>query len=401
MAHCSGKSTCWTRKRAPAASRAFRSARHSGESRPASTAAGTRPTTGFVARMKAIGISPPTTCSATDAARSGSADQLGSRRKIREEGGRARLETSESERRARLRMRAQIFSTNGSCTSSESSHQTLFVCRYSSIASAPFARPMPLCLVAAEGRVEGDRAVQVDPHRAGLELPRHAVRARDVARPDAGREPEARAVGQRDRLRLVANGITVRTGPKTSSCAIGSSLPTPSGWSAGRRGRPGSRRRAARCAAADDLARRRRARRSTIGSPAASCGALAIGPICVASRHRVAEPDLAARAVHALQQLVVDLAPHERARAGDAGLAGGREDAGQHAGLGASIQVRVGEDDVRALAAELQRARAPGARRRAPRSRGPVASLPVNEILRDAGMVDQRLARLARRRSRR
>ena len=44
------------------------------------------------------------------------------------------------------RDRTQSFNTNGSWTSSPSSHQTLFVWRYSPIDSIPFARPMPLCL---------------------------------------------------------------------------------------------------------------------------------------------------------------------------------------------------------------------------------------------------------------
>src|SRR3954451_19686789 len=46
----------------------FRSERHSGESRPASTAAGTRPTTALVVTMNATGISPATSCSSAPAA---------------------------------------------------------------------------------------------------------------------------------------------------------------------------------------------------------------------------------------------------------------------------------------------------------------------------------------------
>ena len=51
-----------------------------------------------------------------------------------------------SEPRQLAQSGAQAFRTNGSCTSSESSHQTLFVCRYSSTPSMPFWRPMPLDL---------------------------------------------------------------------------------------------------------------------------------------------------------------------------------------------------------------------------------------------------------------
>ena len=76
-------------------------------------------------------------------------------------------------------------------------------------------------LVAAERRVEGHRAVHVDPHRAGLELARHAMGAANVQRPDAGGEAEAAC-----RWRCAtassssSNGMTDSTGPKTSFWAM-------------------------------------------------------------------------------------------------------------------------------------------------------------------------------------
>ena len=85
----------------------------------------------------------------------------------------------------------------------------------------------------------------------------------------------------------------------------------------------------------------------------------------------------------------------EGARAGDAGLAGRGEDAGEDARLGL-LQVGVGEDDVGALAAELERDTARGARRRAtPIARAGLDSPPVKAILATSRMVDQRLARRA------
>src|SRR5476649_205569 len=52
--------------------------------------------------------------------------------------------------------------------------------------------PEPARLVSAEGRVERKGAVDVDPHRARLEPPRHGVRAAQIPGPHARREPEAR-----------------------------------------------------------------------------------------------------------------------------------------------------------------------------------------------------------------
>src|SRR6185312_1663449 len=51
-------------------------------------------------------------------------------------------------------------------------------------------------LETAEWRVEGQRAVGVDPDRSGLQFPRHQVTAADVAGPHAGGETERGAVCQ-------------------------------------------------------------------------------------------------------------------------------------------------------------------------------------------------------------
>src|ERR1700761_9305820 len=54
----------------------------------------------------------------------------------------------------RLRPPPHAFSTNGSCTSLESSHQTLLVCKKLWIASAPLRRPRPELLKPPNGELK-------------------------------------------------------------------------------------------------------------------------------------------------------------------------------------------------------------------------------------------------------
>ena len=70
--------------------------------------------------------------------------------------------------------------------------------------------------------------------------------------------------------------------------------------------------------------------------------------------HRVAEARGLGQGHDLGRHLLIDGALHEKTGAGDAGLAGGREDAGDRA-LHGIVDVGVGEDDVRRLAAELER----------------------------------------------
>src|ERR1700678_4212213 len=90
-------------------------------------------------------------------------------------------------------------------------------------AFAPNART----LVAAEGRKEAYRPIGVDPDRAGLEPLSHGERGPDALGPHARGKPELRVVGDLDRLVLVVESDTERTGPKTSSCAMRISGLTP------------------------------------------------------------------------------------------------------------------------------------------------------------------------------
>src|ERR1700741_144393 len=53
--------------------------------------------------------------------------------------------------------------------------------------------PQPRVFIATEWRHETDRAIGIDPDRAGLEPLRHAKRAADVRCPDSRAEPEGHA----------------------------------------------------------------------------------------------------------------------------------------------------------------------------------------------------------------
>src|SRR5262245_13258638 len=63
--------------------------------------------------------------------------------------------------------------------------------------------PDPARLVTAERRVERQRAIRVDPHRAGLEPLRHPMHASNVMRPDTRSQAELGVVRQRQRFGFV------------------------------------------------------------------------------------------------------------------------------------------------------------------------------------------------------
>src|SRR5205814_42176 len=71
---------------------------------------------------------------------------------------------------------------------------------------------------------------------------------------------------------------------------------------------------------------------------------------------RVAQLDALRAPLEPLEKRVVNGLLHEGARAGDTGLPGRGEDARQYARF-RLVEIRVGEHDVRALSAELERAR--------------------------------------------
>jgi hypothetical protein len=104
--------------------------------------------------------------------------------------------------------------------------QTDLVWRYSLMASIPLS-PQAAALVSAEGRGEAYGAVGVDPYCAGLKVLREADGPAEVPCPDSGSQSVVDVIGCAPWRRLrPSNGMTARTGPKTSSCAIRMSLRT-------------------------------------------------------------------------------------------------------------------------------------------------------------------------------
>ncbi len=83
---------------------------------------------------------------------------------------------------------------------------------------------------------------------------------------------------------------------------------------------------------------------------------LAIGPTWRLEPARIADAGAAGEGDELSHEGVVHAAPHQQPRAGDAGLAGGAEDAADHAAH-RIVEVRIGEDDVRGLAAEFRETR--------------------------------------------
>jgi hypothetical protein len=106
--------------------------------------------------------------------------------------------------------------------------------------------------------------------------------------------------------------------------------------------------------------------------------------------HRITQADARGPRHEPAHQFVVDRALDQQARAGDASLAAGGEDPGQNAGL-SGVELRVGKDDVRALAPELERV-APEARADGLRDRAAGGAAAGERDLGDAGVLDERRA---------
>ena len=203
---------------------------------------------------------------------------------------------------------------------------------------------------AAERHLGADRAVRVDPHRARADRPRGAQRARHVAGPHAGAQPVPRVVGQRDRLVL---GVERRDGHDRAEDLVAEDRH--------RRRDVGDDRRAHVVARAleprrsgDDRARPRppRARRARRRRRAARPTRAGRGRRRPPSRARRASRPRGA--CSRSTTLGLHRALDEQPRAGDARLPAVLERARQRA-LDRGVEVGVGEDDVRVLAAELER----------------------------------------------
>jgi dimethylglycine dehydrogenase len=109
----------------------------------------------------------------------------------------------------------------------------------------------------------------------------------------------------------------------------------------------------------------------------------------------IADPRAARQLDDAFDHLVVDLALHQQARAGKAGLPSRREDA-RHRAVDRALDVGIGKHDIGRLAAELERHRFQASGHRA--IDGKAAGLSAGERhLRNVGMRDQRHAGLRRK----
>ena len=221
---------------------------------------------------------------------------------------------------------------------------TFFTSVKASRASGP-ARAQARALEAAEGRPVADRRVRVDRQVAGLDGPGHPQRAADVLGPDRARQPVGRVVGQarwrRPRPRTAPPPPPGRTPPRCrpgrsvatgASTVGGNQKPGPSGaWPRKATGASSGTNDATRLAVAG------RDQRAHVG--------VGLG--------RVADPHAADRRLQQLHEPVVGRALDEDARPGAAVLPGVVEHGRRRRGRG-PLQVGVGEDDVGALAAQLE-----------------------------------------------
>ena len=208
---------------------------------------------------------------------------------------------------------------------------------------------MPLCLKPPNGRRVADAAVRVDRQVAGLDAAGDAQAATDVAGPDRPGEAVCRVVGLGDRVRLVVERHDRDDRPEDLL------LPDPvarssAGSDHGRRGtssraRPGASPRKA--TSTGSAAPRRRTR--TVSRCPALIERAHLGRLVA----RVGDDDAAHGRLEVLHEPVEHAALHEDPAAGAAVLAGVVEDAVGRARRG-ELEVGVGEDDVGALAAELE-----------------------------------------------
>ena len=206
-------------------------------------------------------------------------------------------------------------------------------------------------LHAAERHHVADGAIGVDPDRPGLERGGHAQRPVHVLGPDAGRQAVDRVVGQPHRFLLGVEADDRQHGAEhflPGDPHVGAYVDEDGGLD------ELSARHVAGGAAAQDAARafglgdlhvvqdlpvlRRRRDRADVG----------------VRQHRIALACRAAQLGDALAEFLADRVLHQEARARDAGLAGGGEDAGDGARRGGA-QVAILEDDVRGLAAQFER----------------------------------------------
>src|ERR1700722_15205947 len=254
-------------------------------------------------------------------------------------------------------------------------------------ALAPNART----LIAAKGRKVARRPIGVDPDRTGLEALSHGERSPDALGPHARGKPVLRVVGDLDRLFRVVESDHREDWPEhflLRDAHFGFD--------------PREDRRLDKPSFAALWTR-------AFGAAENARGALAFGDFDVVEhllelrpgRDRTDLSRVEKRVAHAgglaqcnelVDELVVDRTMDQRARAGDAGLAGRGENARDNA-LDGVVDHGVLEDDIGRFAAELQRHRFDGPRGKLVDAlSGAVA--PGEGDLRDMRMSDKTLADL-------
>ena len=211
----------------------------------------------------------------------------------------------------------------------------------------------PRGLVAAERHQEADRAVSVDPHRAGADALGHRRRTPHRLRPDAGAEPVGDVVGDRDRLLLVPELDHRQHRPEHLLLGDAHAV-----VDAGEDGRLHEILAAALLLARGSAAQHALGsfpfRNVDVGEDLLVLRRRRHRPDLGLGQARVAELGLLGHGDQLLDELVVDRLLQQQPRAGDAGLARRREDAGDGAAH-RIVQDAVVEHDVGRLAAELQR----------------------------------------------
>src|SRR5712692_11181247 len=245
----------------------------------------------------------------------------------------------------------------------------------------PELAPDSRLLEATEGRGHADGRVRVDRDRPGLERARDPQRAGAVAGPDRARQPVDRVVGEPDRLGLALEGDhrghraedLLARGPVVVRDRAEHGRREPVARS--RRGVPADRDRRV-------VVDERRDLLALLGGDQRPHLRLLV--------ERVADPELVDRVREQLEEAIERASLDEDPRARAAVLAGVPEHC-ERRSRRSRLEIRVGEDDVRRLSAQLERDALD-------RLRGELADPPADDRrprerdLRDVRMLDQPLA---------
>src|SRR3990167_7889164 len=214
----------------------------------------------------------------------------------------------------------------------------------------PALAPVAAVLEAADRRHGRDGAVGVDPDDARAHVAGQAVGATEIAGPDAGGEAELRVVGHGQGFDFILE--TDHRGNRAEDFFLHDFHRVAVAFEQGRLVVPAVTVNLWALAAQAQF----RPFGQGVGDQAFDHGQLLRGghrTHLAAVILRVADADALGTGDQALDELVIDLVLYQQARAGYAALPGGCIDAGDRA-VDRTVQVGVGEDDIRRLAAQLQ-----------------------------------------------